>query len=1229
MASIPFEDQQLTLAQNGYNGLRMSIKGDQLESDHITDYLDVYVCVDVPVNVSKDNFCANFNLSVGVEGASVAALNITDANPGLMAERSYIEAVAGEEVNLMVYISTNDGYLNLLRWNGPNGILQETVNISEKFLAETSRLNISNLTVYDTGVYNCSVARFISSQPFSTSTVIDVRVLVPSNITSPPSNLMTHLHETVTLTCTATGSYPLNITWQRVGQTNSLPAISQPEEEGEIIATVTSTLTIHNVQPDDGGVYRCSATNGLTLTSSTDTADAVIKVVIPSVDISTDIQNVIATSRGERVAIVADIIEFSTPTNHMWYRDQTPLPLEPNRYTIDSTDDTATLIIHNLGDEDLGQYMIVVTDNENNRANDTVRIVYAEPTTAAITPSQLIVDIGEMVEVTCEVTGSIPLSTVWSLADGSTLLPNGVVAKGTRLTIATATPSHTNRYICNVSNTVSSSQATFDLSVFEPLVAAIIHDGASKSFYDLSFRQGAVAPPPFTCVASGPHNASVVWQLSGSASLPSGAMVTGDSELTWRDTLDYTDSGVYECVAMDAVGRQSVAQLDMTVIYDPVIDTVYPAPEVSTGMSAIEFIIPLDFTGTALTCSAFAWPPPKIEWSRTSGALPDGVSATVRRDGGIVVSELVLTNQFLVSSTGSYRCTVQSSVTTDEEVKTVSQQVELVHGSSDAKSTQDCPTILSSSVMFQLRISTSSCRSWGTTRESEIATEFQKLLYRVLTAQCGKECDVSNITLTVVTLFCSDFIDGGVVFRGKLEASSAAELEKGFCALSQWQISDALVTIDGNRFVVDSQCSLRVDSYETDECVQDSSVNMSMVLVIVLPVVGLSIIVVVIIVVVFCSLCYCQCRKNKPASIGAVGTEPHLQSFTRNGHHFSSHNQAHRHSVESMTRQQDNPFYDEHSQYSDRYQPPNQPSSPVYDVALAPDRRPLFSPQTAPSGSAQRDHETAFTDVGGSLNITANSPPGAPSPPHEPRQMTLSTRAQPYQIPTASMTSLTRVGVSNPLWSIEEQNLPQQRVARRFSEGPPSRTPPRANTVSPSLSYMPSSQSSNSGRPTVRHQSHSAAALSIEKPPLSSTASCEDPPPQYSRLNFPCLRPCTVGDRRVDSLNREWYEAASEASYASLKQAGEGSTTIMPYAAIRNSQIATSPLHAPILPPPNNPSNFRGQTEGFRVQGGIDDRVPGSEQFLKRGPPHTSWGSESIPSLPRMQEKSHFETILV
>ena len=82
--SITFQEQQLTQEVNGYNGLRMSIRGDDLEDDAILDKLDVYVCVDVPVNMSKDNFCANYNRSIGVEGASIAVLNITNGRTGCM-----------------------------------------------------------------------------------------------------------------------------------------------------------------------------------------------------------------------------------------------------------------------------------------------------------------------------------------------------------------------------------------------------------------------------------------------------------------------------------------------------------------------------------------------------------------------------------------------------------------------------------------------------------------------------------------------------------------------------------------------------------------------------------------------------------------------------------------------------------------------------------------------------------------------------------------------------------------------------------------------------------------------------------------------------------------------------------------------------------------------------------------------------------------------------------------
>ena len=57
-------------------------------------------------------------------------------------------------------------------------------------------------------------------------------------------------------------------------------------------------------------------------------------------------------------------------------------------------------------------------------------------------------------------------------------------------------------------------------------------------------------------------------QLSGGAPLPSGAQETLEGEglqLTWTRPLDFSDSGVYECVAVNEEG-ESTASVDMTVV---------------------------------------------------------------------------------------------------------------------------------------------------------------------------------------------------------------------------------------------------------------------------------------------------------------------------------------------------------------------------------------------------------------------------------------------------------------------------------------------------------------------------------------------------------------------------------------------------------------------------------------------------------------------------------------
>ena len=56
-------------------------------------------------------------------------------------------------------------------------------------------------------------------------------------------------------------------------------------------------------------------------------------------------------------------------------------------------------------------------------------------------------------------------------------------------------------------------------------------------------------------------------QVSGGAALPRGTVIEDGHTLTWTHRLEYTDSGVYECRAVDPITRrEGVATVDMTVI---------------------------------------------------------------------------------------------------------------------------------------------------------------------------------------------------------------------------------------------------------------------------------------------------------------------------------------------------------------------------------------------------------------------------------------------------------------------------------------------------------------------------------------------------------------------------------------------------------------------------------------------------------------------------------------
>lgn len=290
--------------------------------------------------------------------------------------------------------------------------------------------------------------------------------------------------------------------------------------------------------------------------------------------------------------------------------------------------------------------------------------------------------------------------------------------------------------------------------------------------------------------------------------------------------------------------------------------------------------------------------------------------------------------------------------------------------------------------------------------------------------------------------------------------------------------------------------------------------------------------------------------------------------------------------MEGVGREQFNPFYggSASSHSENMYQPD---PGPVYDEARIPVRHPLVGGHSMSPYSAPKEGETTFTN---NAPLESNSPP------------TRTSIVQPYQKPISSTGNLTRLGASNPMWLKDDHSGPQN--IRRFSEGTPTNNPSRTN-----CSCLP--------MPSIHRHHHNSQNMSDstdgKKVPLHSTTSAEDTP-TYSRLNHNG-GPTGYVRRSDPPPNPNWYRTSSIVSDDSFYRSGPG--TIKPYETVRNSQIQLSPDETQ----PTSSNTTRNLGPPKRI----------SQSTPNDGQSHLSipCASDSIPSLPRMRENTHFERILV
>ena len=233
----------------------------------------------------------------------------------------------------------------------------------------------------------------------------------------------------------------------------------------------------------------------------------------------------------------------------------------------------------------------------------------------------------------------------------------------------------------------------------------------------------------------------------------------------------------------------------------------------------------------------------------------------------------------------------------------------------------------------------------------------------------------------------------------------------------------------------------------------------------------------------------------------------------------------------------------------------------------------------------------------------------------------MSTGAQPYQIPTASTGSLTRVGTAgatNPV-----VNEPTSRGVRRFSDGSPTLEDipsrmnrgfsegPQLRTYDPSASSMyrkgesPSNRSVTTRGQDIITPSSADTLRCVGKQPLSPTPSTDSAPPPYSRLQF-----------REGEVKRDKSMASNRRDNTYIM---DHVSPIHPYATVCNSQIPTSPIVAAPVPPPGHSPVLRPQPVS----------TPELSGHYPNGLHHSQEGVDSRASFPHVEERQTLQTIVV
>uniref|UniRef100_A0A3Q2YR82 Hemicentin 1 n=1 Tax=Hippocampus comes TaxID=109280 RepID=A0A3Q2YR82_HIPCM len=452
-------------------------------------------------------------------------------------------------------------------------------------------LQITKASVSNSGTYIC-----VAQNPAGTALGKTKLRVQPPVISSETQNYLAPVDSSVTLQCQSDGIPPPSVTWHKEGQPLGESVRQRVLGSG--------SLQVAFIQPEDTGIYTCTAANSAGTTS---------------LEMSLTVQPEVVVVESNQAQLACLVKGVPQPTLS-WQKDGVLLGVGTGEYTILPSGE---LVIDAAQPGDAGSYTCVAS-NELGHDSRTVSLsVHTYPVFTELL-GDISVNKGERLLLDCGVSG-IPLPRI-TWAFNNNIIPHYDHMSGhSELVIERVSKEDAGTYTCVAENSVGSIKSLGLVNVKPPIIDGDLHSSRIEPLGGNAI---------LNCDVRGEPLPTIQWSKNGiNVHINNRVRQLDNGSLAIYGTV-VEDAGNYICVATNDAG---VVERSVTLTLQEPVTTVVDAG-----------------TTLVLNCRAEGEPTPIIEWSRQGRPLLGHAHFTTLFNGSLRV------NSAQKEDTAEYECVARN-----------------------------------------------------------------------------------------------------------------------------------------------------------------------------------------------------------------------------------------------------------------------------------------------------------------------------------------------------------------------------------------------------------------------------------------------------------------------------------------------------------------------------------------------------------------------------------------